>query len=284
MSPVRRLLAVLLAAAAIVAGALLPVSPASAAPASGYNDWSCQPSAAHPRPVVLLHGLGSNGQQNWVFHAPKIAAAGYCVFSVTYGVGAYGLGGFDPIDESAREIGTFIDRVLTETGAAQVDLVGHSEGALQSLYVPKVTGYAPKVGRVVALAPPTHGTTVAGIVTLGQILGGQALVSAFTDGAQCFACTDLVNGGAAIARLEDGPIAQPGVDYTIIATRFDAVVTPTSTSFVREPGVRNYYVQERCPLDPVGHVGIAADSGLTSMILNGLDPSAPIRCGFGFPL
>jgi hypothetical protein len=65
-----------------------------------------------------------------------------------------------------------------------------------------------------------HGTTVAGIVTLGQILGGQALVSAFTDAAKCFACTDLVNGGPAVTRLTDGPIAQAGVQYTIVATRW----------------------------------------------------------------
>ncbi len=54
-------------------------------------------------------------------------------------------------------------------------------------------------------------------------------------------------------------------------------MTPTSTAFVREPGVTNDYVQDKCPLDPVGHVGIAADAGVTSMILNGLDPRVKIR-------
>jgi triacylglycerol esterase/lipase EstA (alpha/beta hydrolase family) len=283
---VRRLLTVqlaTLATLAVVVGGPLPVAPASATPTSGLNDWSCRPSAAHPRPVVLLHGLGATAEANWGLHGPAVAKAGYCVFSVTYGVTEYGFGGFAHIDDSAREIGRFIDRVLTETGASKVDLVGHSEGALQSLYVPKVTGYAPKIGRVVSLTPPTHGTTVSGIVRLGQLLGGQALVNALTDGARCFACTDLVDGGPAIAALEDGPIAQPGVAYTIIATRFDILVTPTPTAFVREPGVTNYYVQDKCPLDPVGHIGIAVDTGVTSMILNALDPSAPIRCGFGPP-
>lgn len=278
----------LLAAALVLLSGLAVAAPAQAAPTSGLNDWSCQPSAAHPRPVVLLHGLSSSKEANWAFHGPAVARAGYCVFSLTYGVNnssrLFGGGGFAPIDESAQEIGAFVDRVLETTGAAEVDLVGHSEGAFQTLYVTKVTGYAPKVGRVVALAPPTHGTTVAGIVTLGQTLGGQELVNAFTDGAKCFACTDLVNGGPAVARLTDGPIAQAGVHYTIVATRWDAVVTPTSTSFVREPGVVNYYIQDKCPLDPVGHIGIAVDSGVTSMILNGLDPSVPVRCGFGPPV
>jgi pimeloyl-ACP methyl ester carboxylesterase len=262
--------------------------PAEAAASSGVNDWSCQPSAAHPRPVVLLHGLGSNKDQNWVFHGPAIAKAGYCVFSVTYGVNEtsqwWGAGGFDPVAESAQEIAGFIDEVLAATGASQVDLVGHSEGAFQSLYVPKYTA-AGKVARVVALAPPTHGTTVAGIVTLGQLLGGQALVAAFTDAARCFACTDLVHGGPGIAALNDGPIAQPGVHYTVIASKWDYVVTPTrTTTIVDEPGVDNYFVQDKCPLDPVGHVGIAVDPGITTMILNGLDPTVRIRCGFGPPV
>ncbi len=269
----------LLVAALLAALTVGLAQPAARAATSGVNDWSCDPSAAHPRPVVLLHGLGAQGEWNWSFHAPKIAAAGYCVFYTTYGEATSGFGGSAPITESSQEIADFIDEVLAATGAAEVDLVGHSEGAFQSLYVPKFT--SDRVGNVVALAPPTHGTTVQGLVTLGQILGGQAMVDFFTKSARCYACSDLVVGGAAVNALNTGPIAQPGVNYTVIATRYDAVVTPTSTGFVNEPGVRNYYVQQKCPFDPVGHVGIAVDSGITSMILNGLDPAAPIRCGFG---
>ena len=39
----------------------------------------------------------------------------------------------------------------------------------------------------------------------------------------------------------------------MITSRADELVTPTGTSFVREPGVVNQYVQDFCPLDPVGH-------------------------------
>ncbi len=268
--------------AVVTALAVSPTMPASAA-SSGVNDFSCQPSAAHPRPVVLLHGLTANGDANWAFHGPKIAAAGYCVFHLTYGEQYPSSGGWVPIADSAQEIAGFIDQVLAATGASKVDLVGHSEGAFQSLYVPKFTAQG-KVGRVVALAPPTHGTTVQGIVTLGQVLGGQSMVAFFTDTFLCRACTDIVNGGPAVTALSNGPIAQPGVAYTVIATRYDELVTPTSTSFVQEPGVTNYYIQDKCLLDPVGHIGIATDTGVTSMILNGLDPTHAIKCGWGHPL
>jgi triacylglycerol lipase len=54
-------------------------------PPPGANDWSCQPSRAHPRPVVLVHGLLANQTDNWQTISPLLANRGYCVFSLTYG-------------------------------------------------------------------------------------------------------------------------------------------------------------------------------------------------------
>ena len=92
-------------------------------------------------------------------------------------------------------------------------------------------------------------------------------------------------GGSAVDRLTTGPIAQPGIAYTIIASRADALVTPTTTAFVREPGVHNFYVQDTCPFDQVGHIGMAFDPGIATMIGNALDPAhaKPVVCGFGPP-
>jgi triacylglycerol esterase/lipase EstA (alpha/beta hydrolase family) len=269
-------------AAALVLLVLLPRGPASAVASSGFNDWSCRPSAAHPRPVVLLHGLSSTGEQNWAIHGPAIAKAGYCAFAPTYSE-RLGQGGQASVADSAVEIEAYVDRVLATTGADRVDLVGHSLGAFLALYVTKVGGYGPRVGRVVALAPPTHGTTLLGLLALVNGLGVRGPVDQAL-GLACPACPDLLAGGPAVTRLEDGPVAVPGVDYTVVASRLDAVVTPSSRGFIAEPGVRNYFVQDRCPLDPVGHFGMGFDFGVTSMILNGLDPSVPIRCGLGPPV
>jgi pimeloyl-ACP methyl ester carboxylesterase len=284
------LVAGLLAATAGAAAAAPAAPSASAAPvarSSGVNDWGCRPSAAHPNPVVLLHGLGAPSAGHWIFMAPYLASKGYCVFYFTYGKVSplIPLGGFRPIDQSAREIARFLDDVRAATRAAEVDVVGHSEGGFQSLYIPKVLGYGGRIGRVVSLAPPTHGTTFANLVQVANLLGVRSTVDFVLRTLGCDACSDLIVGGSAVRTLTDGPIAEPGVSYTIIASRTDVLVTPTETSFVREPGVRNMYVQDLCPFDPVGHIGMAFDPGVATMISNALDPSSavPVTCSVGLP-
>jgi triacylglycerol esterase/lipase EstA (alpha/beta hydrolase family) len=129
---------------------------AATASSAGFNDWSCRPSAAHPDPVVLLHGLGGNGPGNFATLGPYLAAAGFCAYAPTYGTAIPGIpvGGITPIPQSAIEINAFIGQVLAATGAAKADLVGHSEGGFQALYGPKfVPGEVTSIARVVAPAP-----------------------------------------------------------------------------------------------------------------------------------
>ena len=285
----RRLLAVLAVVTAAVLVASVLISPHAKAAQGGVNDPSCRPSVAHPSPVVILHGLGANANEDLNVLQGQLAQQGYCTFALTYGADprfTY-VGGVRPIAESARQIAAFINQVLTDTGAPTVDIVGHSEGAFQSLYVTKTQGVAAHISRVVAIAPPTHGTTFGGATTLATLFGSTSRQSAktFLDTFGCYACDDLIVGGAAVQTLDAGPIAQPGVTYTIITSRDDEMVTPTETAFVHEPGVTNEYVQDVCPLDPVGHLGEAYDGAVSQLVQNALDPAhvKPIACSFGFP-
>ena len=280
MRAVRVLLAAMLAAGAcLTAGA----GSAAAVPAG------CTPSAAHPDPVVLLHGLGATYYEDINVLQGWLTARGYCTFARTYGAydGFPLVGGLREIPASAAEIAAFITSVQEQTGAAKVDVVGHSEGGFQSLFVTKTQGVAARIGKVVAIAPPTHGTTFAGLYDLAYVFGQQERdqVDKALKTVGCPACSQLGTGGSAVATLTDGPIAQPGVHYTVITSRSDELVTPTDTSFVREPGVVNQYVQDFCPLDPVGHIGEAYDTNVWNMVANGLE-SAPDRhflCGAGSP-
>ncbi|WP_433329475.1 esterase/lipase family protein [Spirillospora sp. CA-294931] len=275
----QRLLAVL---AALALAALTLQSPANAAarPSSGFNDWSCRPSSARPDPVLLLHGLGGNGPGNFLTLGPSLAKAGYCVYAPTYGapLPLVPVGGLNAIDQSARENSATIDRVLAATGASRLHLVGHSEGGFLSLYIPKFT--SKKVARVVALAPPTHGTTFAGLVTIARQLGIMPQVNEVMAAFGCKACTELTTGAATVAKLNTGPVAQPGVTYTVIASTHDSLVTPTETSFVREPGVTNQYIQDTCPKNTSGHIGLIYNDTTAQLVKNALSPSStPVTCG-----
>lgn len=256
---IRRLAAGVVAALAF---ALLVPSGAAQATPGGVNNPQCR-SGAHPNPVVVLHGLGATYYEDLNFLQSDLARRGYCTFSATYGAypGFPFVGGLRPIADSATEIAGFVHQVLTWTGASEVDIVGHSEGGFQSLYVTKTQGIANRIGKVVAIAPPTHGTTFGGLYNLAYLFGSvsRELIGQVLQTFGCPACDELGVGGAAVATLTDGPIAQPGVRYSIITSRYDEMVTPTETSFVREPGVRNMYVQDTCPFDPVGHIGEAYD-------------------------
>jgi triacylglycerol esterase/lipase EstA (alpha/beta hydrolase family) len=282
----RAALGAVVTAATIVAGG---TAPAHAATSGGVNDPACQLTSAHPEPVVVLHGLGATKDEDINLLQSQLASVGYCTYSTTYGAysGFPYVGGLRPVADSAQEIASFIRRVLAQTGAAKVDVVGHSEGGFQSLYVTKTQGIADRIAKVVAIAPPTHGTTFGGLYTLAFLLGQQErdLVGQALNTFGCPACNDLGEGGSAVATLDNGPIAQPGVTYTVITSRYDELVTPTDTSFVREPGVTNEYVQDTCANDPVGHIGEAYDSNVWNLVQNALDPAhaASFACSAGSP-
>ena len=94
-------------------------------PPLGANDWSCKPTAARPFPAVIVHG--TFGDQKSLLDNLSLALKrdGYCVYSLDYGNRGTG-----PIEESAQVLKDFVGRVLTSTGAAKVQLVGHSQGGM----------------------------------------------------------------------------------------------------------------------------------------------------------
>ncbi|MFC9290946.1 esterase/lipase family protein [Streptomyces sp. NPDC057052] len=282
---IRPLTALLLAIAATAVPAATAATNAHAATAAtassrgGWNDYDCEPSAAHPRPVVLVHGTFGNSVDNWLGLAPYLKHRGYCVFSLDYGQlpGVPLLHGLGPIDRSAEQLSAYVDRVLAATGATETDLVGHSQGGMMPRYYLKFLGGAAKVNALVGIAPSSHGTTLAGLTELLPFFpGAEDLLTAATP-----ALAQQIVGSDFMRKLNEGGDTVPGVRYTVIATRYDEVVTPHRTQFLSGPNVRNVLVQNLCPLDLSEHALL----GLTDRIAfhevaNALDPAhaAPTTC------
>lgn len=277
MAKLRTFLTVLLLSA-LASTTLATTASAETAPQSGWNNWSCRPSAAHPEPVILVHGLGANAVDNFLTLAPTLRSAGYCVYSETYGRTVLGglAGGLAPMADSAAELGALVDRVRGATGAAKVDIVGHSEGTTVPAYYMKYLGGAEKVDDFVGFGSNFRGTTLNGLATLASALNLQGLLT----GVGCGACTDYLPGSAFLAKLNDGPIAVPGPTYTSIVTRYDTVVTPYTSGLLTGTGVTNIVLQDKCGLDSAGHLGLAIDPNIAQLVLNRLDPehSEPFRC------
>jgi triacylglycerol lipase len=252
------------------------------ADAPGTNDWSCTPTAAHPRPVVLVHGTLGNRSTNWQTYGPLLRNNGYCVFALTYGAtlalpypGAFG--GLGDIRDSAQELGVFIDRVLAATGAAKVDIVGHSQGTLMPDYYAKFLGGASKIDHYISLAPLWHGSGVTGSSASTPAFGGDPLELIGPAFGQMSA------GSSFIDEMRAGGVAVPGIDYLNIVTRYDELVRPYTSGI--EPGMTNVVLQDRCPLDFTEHFEMAADRNATLYVLNALDPAhpRPLTCSLVLP-
>jgi hypothetical protein len=130
--------------AAAVSGAMMAAT--SSAEAAGLNDPNCKTSAARPYPVVVVHGQSGNFEGMTVV-TNALVGAGYCVYAKNYGYVPGGANGQDHLSTSANQIGALVDEVLAKTGAAKVNVVGHSAGVgvLDNLILKK--GGAAKIHR-----------------------------------------------------------------------------------------------------------------------------------------
>src|SRR3954454_6934293 len=280
-TPVRlRRVALLAALRATFAAVLVAAVPARAAtppppgiadllpatPPPGANDWSCRPSAAHPAPVVLVHGTFEGAFDNWLAVSPQIKAAGYCVFALDYGNRGTG-----DIPTSAGQLARFVDAVLAATGARKVSLVGHSQGGMMPRWYIKFLGGASKVDDLVGLAPSNHGTTNPGAFVTGATI--------------CEACAQQMAGSAFMQRLNGGDETPGRVSYTVIETRYDEVVTPYTSAFLAGgANTANILLQDACPAEVIDHHEIPNSALALRWTVQALgrpgpaDPQSPPPC------
>jgi len=247
----------------IGAGALVsaPAQARTATPRSlalaGANDWSCQPSKAHPSPVVIVHGTFGDSQNLLQRLTWSLDGAGYCVFAIDYGNRATG-----PIEDSAAQLKTYVDRVLAATGAAKVSMVGHSQGGMMPRYFIKFLGGANKVDDLVGLAPSNHGTSNPLLLTPGLSY-------------LCPSCLQQKTGSTFLTRLNADDETPGPVSYTNVVTRYDEVVLPHTSGFLAGPNTTNVRLQDKCRLDLADHLLIPSDGPAIRLALNALGRVGP---------
>jgi triacylglycerol esterase/lipase EstA (alpha/beta hydrolase family) len=244
-------------------------------PPPGADNFGCQPTSAHPYPVVLVNGTFANQDDNWQAVSPLLANHGYCVFTFNYG-GSGLVTSTGDIAASAGQLATFVSQVRAATGTAKVDIVGHSQGGMMPRFYLRFDGGAQYVHTLVGLAPSNHGTTLLGLQTLASALGVIGLVNSAINVA-CTACVQQEAGSPFLANLNAGGDTVPGVNYTVVESRDDEVVTPYQSAFLSGPGVTNITVQNQCIFDQSDHLEIAADPIALADMLNALDPAHPVR-------
>ncbi|KAG0048789.1 hypothetical protein BGZ83_006296 [Gryganskiella cystojenkinii] len=241
---------------------------------SGYNDFNCKPSEKHPRPVILIHGTALSSA-SWHMFGPKIAKAGFCVFSLTFGkwkdIPIFG--GLAPIHDSAAEVGAFAGKVLAATGTNQADFVGHSQGGILARYWYNYLGGTGKINRMIGIAPITHGTTLHGLTTLAIALGlldlGHVGLDPFAP-----ALMQLVVNSTFMQQLNAHGDTLPNVFQANIVTKYDELVTPYLSGFQTGAGVVNEVLQDLCVLDLHEHIFMPESKVVIQWTLHQLDPSS----------
>lgn len=267
-------------------------------PWPGVDDFGCRPTADHPRPVILLHGTGANGVNNWGTLSPALLNEGYCVFAPTYGASPLfpGVGASARMSEHVAEVAAYTDRVLGATGAEQVDVVGHSQGATVGMQLAKVARPG-KVGTVVSIAGFAGGSNaeLPAATSLATIVDLDALAAEYSplipDGPLPIPFPSVMDIGrdapASRALFEGGDPFRDGTRYTLIASARDGLVPPgLSFAPVQRPGVTTHVLQDTCPVNGADHISVYADPQTVDLTLNALDPGGAVtaRCTATMPV
>lgn len=171
-------------------------------------------------PVVLLHGLAMN-RTNWVWVGSRLASRGIGpLYATSY---------FSPqaVRRSAMHLKSFIERVIAREDAEQVDIVAHSLGGVVARYYIERLGGKRRVARLVTIASPHRGT----------LLGRIGLVTS---------AKELAHGSDF---LDDLGSPSPGVAYTSIWSRADAIVVPAESASIAPAGEDRVF-------DDLGHLSL----------------------------
>jgi triacylglycerol lipase len=221
---------------------------------------ACPAGLAHGRPVLLVHGTGSTGEESWSHsYAKVLPALGFDPCWVTMPGRTEG-----DIQVSSEYVAYAIGWVHAHAHAP-LAVIGHSQGTLNARWALTFwPSTRPLVSDYISLAGDHHGASGAD----GVCATGSCPVSIW----QQRPSSQLL---AALNRPFEVP---PGVPTTSVFSDTDEIVQPESngpaaTSWLR--GASNIDIQSICPGRPVGHVMELSDAVVFAIVLDALRHDGP---------
>jgi triacylglycerol lipase len=194
-------------------------------------------TAQTARPVLLVHGLGGT-KSSWSVVARALSARGLIVHTITYK--PFGTS----VEQVAERLVAEVKRILSDTGADKVHLVGHSLGGV-------VIGEAIASGRLAG--------QVDTIVTLGSPFRGSPWATLLPFGAVVRALRD---GSPQLRRLASAPVPD-GVRWLAFTATLDMIV----------PGCRSVPAHTRVEtvtIGGVGHLGMLLSQQVVGLVVAAL--------------
>jgi triacylglycerol lipase len=234
----------LLVPLALVALVVLVGSAATAfgaAPAVAAEHRAAE-SAGRPDPVLLVHGFRSSSG-GWQALEASLRAQGYRdaeIDAIDYASDASNV-------EVAHEIARAADALRARTGAARIDVVSHSMGAISSRYWLERLGGAAHVGAWVSLAGVNEGTVWA--------YGCYVLTP----------CREMVPTSTVLSGLNRGFRASGSIRYGAWWSPCDEAIVPRTNAEL--PGAHN--VETSC----LGHAEIRTDPRVLQQVVRFLRPA-----------
>lgn len=216
-----RLLTLLLSLAALALGSLFAAATAT---------------AGERNPVIFVHGYTSSSSA-WDEMVADFRAAGYAADDLY----AWDYNSYQSNETTAQQLATYVEQVRASTGAAQVDIVTHSMGGLNSRWYVKFLGGTDYVDDWVSLAGPNHGTDTA---------------------YWCYyaSCYDMRPGSSFLSTLNSGDETPGSVDYGTWWSSCDGVINPDDSTLLQ--GAQNTYVG--C----IGHGDFLTDNAVSQDVQN----------------